>query len=178
MLKIAKSHFKDEKASVLLIDKINKKKGKKGFKKKLNPKAGIFKKKVKKVSAKGTCYHCGKEGYWKKNCKEYLATVKSASVAKVLYMIQTNLSLSISILDYWVLDTAYDLYLCKSLQSLQEIKSLNKGDLELFGASGEFIKAEAMGTRILKLPLDKVLELKIIIIFLMLLEILFMYHCY
>ena len=75
MLKIAKSHFKGEKAPVLHVDKISKKKAKNGSKKKLNPKASISKKKAKKVSAIDTCYQCGKEGYWKRNCKEYLATV-------------------------------------------------------------------------------------------------------
>ena len=35
ILKIAESHFKDEKALVLLVDKISKKKGKKGSKKKV-----------------------------------------------------------------------------------------------------------------------------------------------
>ena len=63
MLKIAESHFKGEKAPILLVYKINKKKGKKGSKKKLNPKADISKKKTKKISTKGTCYHCGKEGH-------------------------------------------------------------------------------------------------------------------
>ena len=107
MLKITESHFKGEKAPILLADKINKKKRKKDSKKKLNSKASISKKKAKKVSAKGTCYHCGKDGHQKKNYKEYFATVKhkEASVAKDLYMIQTNLSLSISISDSWVLDT-------------------------------------------------------------------------
>ena len=57
MLKTAESHFKGEKAPVLLIDKINKKKSKKGSKKKMNPKASISKKKAKKISIKGTCYH-------------------------------------------------------------------------------------------------------------------------
>ena len=61
MLKIVESHFKSEKTPILLVDKINKKKGKKGSKKKLNPKAGISKKKVKKISAKGTCYQYGKD---------------------------------------------------------------------------------------------------------------------
>ena len=63
MLKIAESLFKGEKASVLLVDKINKKKGKKDSKKKMNPKASISKKKMKKVFAKGTCYYYGKEGH-------------------------------------------------------------------------------------------------------------------
>ena len=61
MLKTAESHFKGENAQVLHVDKISKKKAKKGFKKKMNPKASIFKKKMKKVFAKGTGYHCGKE---------------------------------------------------------------------------------------------------------------------
>ena len=87
MLKIAESHFKGKKAQVLHVDKISKQKVKKGSKKKLNPEAGISKKKAKKVFTKGTCYHCGKEGHWKKNYKEYLATVKSANIAKCLYMI-------------------------------------------------------------------------------------------
>ena len=39
MLKATESYFKGEKAPVLLVNKISKKKGKKGSKKKLNPKA-------------------------------------------------------------------------------------------------------------------------------------------
>ena len=85
---------------------------------------------------------------------------KEASVTKGLYMIQTNLSLSTSISDSWILDSACGSHFCKLLQSLQEIKSLNKGDFELFGASGESIQAEAVGTKILKLSSGKVLKLK------------------
>ena len=68
MLKTAESHFKGEKALVIPIDKINKKKDEKGSKKKLNPKTSISKKKAKKVFAKDTCNQCGKEGHWKRNC--------------------------------------------------------------------------------------------------------------
>ena len=52
-------------------------------------------------------------------------------------------------------------HLYKSLQGPQEVRNLNKGDFELFGASGESIQAEAIGIRILKLSSDKVLKLKI-----------------
>ena len=73
--------------------------------------------------------------------------MKSANVAKGLYMIQTNLSLSTSISDSWILDITCGAYLCKSLQDLQKIKSLNKGDFELFDANGESIQTEVIGTR-------------------------------
>ena len=38
---------------------------------------------------------------------------------------------------------------------------MNNGDFKLFSTSGESIQAEAVGTKILKLPSDKILELKI-----------------
>ena len=53
MLKIAESHIKKEKAPLLLVEKISKKKlGFKGSKKALNPKDGKMKKKEKKSSDK------------------------------------------------------------------------------------------------------------------------------
>ena len=64
MLKTVESHFKGEKASVLLI--VSKKKaGNKGLnkKKKINSKASISKKKVKSISAKGIYFYYGKKGY-------------------------------------------------------------------------------------------------------------------
>ena len=56
--------------------------------------------------------------------------------------------------------TACGSHLCKSLQDLQKIRNLNKGDFELFSASGESIQVEAVGTKVLKLPSKKILKLK------------------
>ena len=71
---------------------------------------------------------------------------------KGMYEIHTILSLNSSISNSWVLDTAYGFHICKSLQGLQKIRSLRKGDFELYGAGGESIQAKAVGTNILKFP--------------------------
>ena len=75
-------------------------------------------------------------------------------------MIQTSLSLSASISNLWILDTACGSHIYKSLQGLQKIRSLNKDDFELYGANGQPIQAEAVGTYILSLPSGKTLELQ------------------
>ncbi|KAL9451423.1 hypothetical protein AB3S75_013062 [Citrus x aurantiifolia] len=51
---------------------------KKGKKKKFQPKAkgGIKKGKANKPNDKGKCFHCGKDGHWKRNCKSYLNSLK------------------------------------------------------------------------------------------------------
>ena len=78
---------------------------------------------------------------------------------KGMYEIHTILSLNSSISNSWVLDTACGFHICKSLQGLQKIRSLRKGDFELYGAGGDSIQAEAVGTYILKFPSGKILEL-------------------
>ena len=60
----------------------------------------------------------------------------------------------------WVLNTICGSHVCKLLHSLQKIKNLNKGDFELFDAYEESMQAEAVESRILKLPSKKVLKLK------------------
>ena len=118
MLKIVESHLKKNKAPLLIVDGINKKKsGKKGSKRRLNAKGGIKKKKGKKASGQMTYFHCGKPGHWKRNCKVYLANVKLgvSDAPKGMYEIQAILSLDSSKSNSWVLDTACGQHICKSL---------------------------------------------------------------
>ena len=75
-------------------------------------------------------------------------------------MIQTSLSLSSSISNSWILDTACRSHICKSLQGLHKVRRLKKDDFELYDASREAIYAEAIGTYILLLPSSKILELR------------------
>ncbi|MCR4790616.1 MAG: DDE-type integrase/transposase/recombinase, partial [Treponemataceae bacterium] len=163
MLKTAESHIKKDKGPILLVGESSKKKSdNKGSKKKLNPKSRIKKKKEKKISGPGTCFHCGKMGHWKRNCKSFLASVKpDASVAsKGMFLLHANMTLSSSDSNSWVLDTGCGSHICKSLHGLQKIRRLKKGDFELYGAGGESIQAEAVGTYILELPSGKFLKLE------------------
>ncbi|EOY19271.1 Retrotransposon protein, putative [Theobroma cacao] len=82
MLDTAKRSIRKDKGSLLLLSfskahtKQQKKKAQKGKKvksqneKALKPKGG-----VKKDKETDICHHCGKLGHWRRNCKEYLATV-------------------------------------------------------------------------------------------------------
>ena len=96
----------------------------------------------------------GKFGYWENNYKNYLTRLKQdASIApKGVSMIQIYFSLSGFDSDTWVLDTVNESYIYNLLQRLQNIKGLKIGDLELYGASGESISAEAVEIYMLNLP--------------------------
>ncbi|KAJ8763519.1 hypothetical protein K2173_002402 [Erythroxylum novogranatense] len=81
MLKTAEGCLKKEPSSVLVVSSSKSKK--KGFKKNKNKKQKAstnivnFKGGVKKKSNdKGTCFNCGVEGHWKRNCPSYLASLK------------------------------------------------------------------------------------------------------
>ena len=109
-----------------------------------------------------TCFHYGNPGHWKRNCKVYFVSMKAGTsdVPKGMYKIHTAFSLSSSANNAWVLDTACGSPICKSLQGLQRIRRLKKDEFKLFGASGETISAEAMGTYLLELSKGRTLELK------------------
>ena len=58
------------------------------------------------------------------------------------------------------MDTACGHHICKSLHGPHYIRVLIEEDFELYGAGGESIQAEAIGTYILKLSSGKILEFK------------------
>ena len=78
LLKIVEPTFKKEGKVVLLVDSSGSKKSSKNKKKRKisKQKGGVAKKKAKETSSKGTCFHYGKEGYWKRICKAYIELLR------------------------------------------------------------------------------------------------------
>ena len=97
MLTISEGNLEKEKPQVLFVDGTNKKrkvafaskwgKGKKQVKATLTRKDG---------DDKGTCFHCGVNGHWKRNCKKYLneKAQRKHGDAPGICIIDTYLSLS------------------------------------------------------------------------------------
>ena len=93
-------------------------KGKKGN---LKPKWGIQKKKGPKKAKepKGVCFHCGKEGHWRRNCYEYKQSLKfnkkehtHASTSGIYTIEICSFFVSKSL---WVLDTGCGYHLCNDM---------------------------------------------------------------
>ena len=81
LLKTVEPSLVKEGKTVMLVNSSSSKKGSKNKKKRkiTKQKGGVAKKKVKETSSKGTCFHCGKEGHWKRNCKAYMESKKKAA---------------------------------------------------------------------------------------------------
>ena len=124
---------------------------------------GISKKKVaKKENPKGTCFHCGKDGHWKRNCKAYLDSLKEKKQADAstsgIHMIEIN-TYSIASKQSWVLDTRCGSHLCNDLQGLRSFRRVRKAEICLQSATGQNISTTVVGTYYLPLPSGLVLEL-------------------
>ena len=98
----------------------------------LKPTKGIQKKTGPKKAKepKGVCFQCCKEGHWKRNCKEYLDSLKGKkkehtdASASGIYTIEICYISSKSL---WVLDTRCGYHLCNDMQALRNSKEVSRG---------------------------------------------------
>ena len=89
----------------------------------------------KKADDKKKYFHCNVEGQWRRNCLAYLMTVKSrkkdgpSEGTSDILVIETNLMISSS--SSWTLDSGSSAHLCTSMQDLEEVRGLRKGEITL-----------------------------------------------
>ena len=64
------------------------------------------------TSSKGTCFHCGQDGHWKRNCKAYLESKNKvacdAPYSSGIYVITVN---TVSLYNIWACDTSCGSYI-------------------------------------------------------------------
>ena len=118
LLKTIESTLKKESKIMMLVDSFGSKKSSKNKKNRkiTKQKGGVAKKKSKKTSSKGTCFHCGKDGHWRRNCKAYMESKKKvaydAPSSSGIFVNEIN---TISRGNIWVLDTGCGSHICNDM---------------------------------------------------------------
>ena len=169
MLRTAEHSVSKEKGKSVMVVSSSKstgkssgtKKNKKNTIKKKNFKAKGKAKKSSKAESKSEakCFHCGKAGHWKRNCKEYLEKIKNAKEAgsSGVFVVEINFSSKDSLA--WVLDTGCVSHICISMQGLKNPRRLAKGEVDLRVGNKARVAALAVGTYELRLPTGRILQL-------------------
>ena len=161
-LKTAEDSIRKEKGYVLMVEPSKERKFKSGPKKTIKKAFKPTDKIKKEKKPKGTCFHCGKDGHWKRNCKAYLESLKQKKLNEAftsgMFMIEINLSTSKS--DSWVLDIESGSHICINMQGLKKSRKLAKGEVDLRVGNGARVVALAVGIYTLSLPSGLILDLK------------------
>ncbi|GKV49507.1 hypothetical protein SLEP1_g56257 [Rubroshorea leprosula] len=129
MLQRAKELIKKEKLIIMIVEKGKSSKPKyknkkrkfgnnKGFKQTLGGNA----KKVKRDKLKDACHFCGKKGHWKRNCHQYLTSLKKPSEGMLINLLIVETNLLDGIENSWCIDSGATSHVCNTLHGFQEIE--------------------------------------------------------
>ena len=71
--------------------------------------------KAKVAKKKGQCFHCGKDGHWKRNCKTFLVKKGKMNLDEALGLFMMDLCFLVNMDSVWVLDTGCASHVCNML---------------------------------------------------------------
>ena len=110
LLETAKSSLRKESKHVMFVDSFGSKNEKRS--KSIHAEGGVAEKKAKEIAPKGTCFHCGQVGHWKRNYKAYLESKKKvacdAPSSSGIYVMKVNI---VSPDNIWIYDTSCGSYI-------------------------------------------------------------------
>ncbi|XP_070035301.1 uncharacterized protein [Nicotiana tomentosiformis] len=105
------------------------------------------------------CFHYKKKEHWKRNCKEYLATLKDKKQSEILMKNIFKVSLATTNSSLWVLDTGSGYNICNMLQGFKISMRLKKGEVNIQVGNSAKVAAIPVRSISLIMPLGKVLML-------------------
>ena len=93
---------------------------------------------------KGTCFHCGIDGHWKRNCKKYLQELKEKKKGKYDLLV-LEACLVEDDLSSWIVDSGVTNHVCSSLQMLSSFRELAVEDFTMRMGNDSVVSAKAVG---------------------------------
>ena len=113
----------------------------------------MAKKKAIETTLKGTCFHYGKNGHYRRNCRAYLGSLKKKALdapsTSGMFIIEVN---TVSNYNQWVLDSSCGSHICADMQGLRNSRKLTKGEFDLKVGDDERVAVVAKWTYVLNLP--------------------------
>jgi hypothetical protein len=123
-------------------------------------------------TANAECFPCKEIGHWKRNCKLYLASLKSkgskrTSTSGTLHVhVTDHIFLTDIVINSWVFHTGSVAHICNSIQGMIRSRSVERGEVDFRVGNNAGVAALTVGTMQLHLPSKFIMELIIVILFL------------
>lgn len=99
----------------------------------------------KSSKPKGKCFHCNKDGHWKRNCPKYLPELKEKKASGKYDLLVIESLLVEDDKSAWIVNSGATNHVCSSLQLLDSWRDLAEGDYTMRVGTGDAMSARAMG---------------------------------